>query len=110
MYVTHIIVIICSTPHFVSIYLIDFQLNTDFSSQFCVFLNVKSPSVTQRSVSQDNAFKKSKNLLPFCRKTISSYNSFTLIKNSFRFLRLRSLNSRLQYTIADGQMHAAVTP
>ena len=45
--------------------LIDFQLNTDFSSQFCMFFNVKSPSVTQRSVSQENAYKKSKNLLLF---------------------------------------------
>ena len=33
---------------------------TDFPSKFCVFL--KSPSVTQRSVSQENAFRKSKNL------------------------------------------------
>ena len=38
--------------------LIDFQLNTDFPSQFCVF-NVKSPSVSQRSVSQESAYKKS---------------------------------------------------
>ena len=37
--------------------LIDIQLNTDFPSQFCVF-TVKSPSVTQRSVSQENAYKK----------------------------------------------------
>ena len=36
--------------------LIDFQLNTDFLSQFCIF-TVKSPSVTQRSVSKENAFK-----------------------------------------------------
>ena len=36
--------------------LIDFQLNTDFPSQFCVF-TVKSSSVTQRSVSQENAKK-----------------------------------------------------
>ena len=44
-----------STFHF---NLIDFQLNTDFPSQFCVF-TVKSPSLTQRSVSQENDFKKS---------------------------------------------------
>ena len=44
--------------------LIDFQLITDFSSQFCVFFTVKSPSVTQRSVSQENAFKNSKNPSP----------------------------------------------
>ena len=35
---------------------IDFQLNTDFPFQFCVFFTVKSPSVTQRLVSQENAF------------------------------------------------------
>ena len=39
--------------------LIDFQLDTDFPSQFCVF-TVKSPSVTQRSVSQENAYKELK--------------------------------------------------
>ena len=38
--------------------LIDFQLNTDFPSQFCVF-TVKSPSFTKRSGSQENAYKKS---------------------------------------------------
>ena len=38
--------------------LIDFQLNTDFPSQFYVF-TVKSPNVTQRTVSQENAYKKS---------------------------------------------------
>ena len=39
--------------------LIDFQLNTNFPSQFCVFFVVKSTSVTQRSVSQEYAYKKS---------------------------------------------------
>ena len=50
--------------------LIDFQLNTDFPSQFCVF-TLKSRSVTQRSVSQDNAFKKSKTPSPLFRSTIA---------------------------------------
>ena len=72
--------------------LIDLQLNTDFPFQFCVF-TVKSPSVTQRSVSQENAFKQSKTLSPFLRRTIGSNNSFTLIVNNLWFLRLRSLNS-----------------
>ena len=45
--------------------LIDFQLNTDFPSQFCIFYRKITYSVTQRSVSQENAFKKSKNLSPF---------------------------------------------
>ena len=64
--------------------LIDFQLNTDFPSQFA-FFTVKLPSVTQRSVSQAYAFKKSKNT--FFRGTIDSNNSFTLIENNFRLLR-----------------------
>ena len=62
------------------------QLNTDSPSQFA-FLTAKSPSVTQRSVSQENAFKKSKHPSPFFRKTIGSNNSFTLIENNFKFLR-----------------------
>ena len=57
---------------------IDFQLYIDFPFQFCVF-TVKSPSVTQRSVSQENAYKKSLNPSPFLHKTIGSDNSFTLI-------------------------------
>ena len=70
------------------VYLVDFWLNIDFSSQFCVFFTIKSPSVTQTSVSQENAFKKSKNPSPFFpRKIIGSNNSFTLIENHFRFLR-----------------------
>ena len=62
------------------------MLNTDFPSQFCEF-TVKQPSVTQISVSQENAFKKSNNPSPFFRKTIGSNNSFTLIENNFMFLR-----------------------
>ena len=65
--------------------LIDFQLNTNFPSQFA-FFTVKSPSVTQRSVSQENAYKKSSNPSPFLHKTIGSDNSFTLIENNFKFL------------------------
>ena len=37
--------------------LIDFQLNTDFPPNFA-FFTAKLPSVTQRSVSQENAYKK----------------------------------------------------
>ena len=66
--------------------LIDFQINTDFPSQF-LFFTVKSPGVTQRSVSQENAYKKSLNPSPFLHKTIGSDNSFTLIENIFSFLR-----------------------
>ena len=45
---------------------------------------LKSPSVTQMSVSQENAWKKQK-AAGFLRKTIGSNNSFTLIANDFRF-------------------------
>ena len=46
---------------------------------FFVFLpGVKSPSVTQRSVYQENSFKKSKNPTPFWfRRTIGSSSSVT---------------------------------
>ena len=68
--------------------LFNFQLNTDFLLNFACF-TVKSPSVTQKSVSLENAYKykKSWNPLPFLHKTIGSHNSFTLIENNFRFLR-----------------------
>ena len=59
-----------------------------------MFFTVKSPSVTLRLVSQENAFKKNKNLSPFFHKTIGSNNSFTLNETDFRFLRKRSLNLR----------------
>ena len=57
-------------------YLIDFELNMDFPSQFCIFFTVKSSSVTQRSVSQENAFKKSQNQSPFFRKNIGLNSSY----------------------------------
>ena len=65
---------------------IDFQLNTDFPSKFCVF-TAKSLGVPQSLVSQENAFKKSQNLSPSFRKTIGLKNSFTLIENNVSFLR-----------------------
>ena len=38
---------------------IDFQLDKDFLSEFCVFYRKITYSVTQRSVSQENSYKKS---------------------------------------------------
>ena len=69
-------------------YIIDFQLDTDSLPNFA-FFTVKSPSVTQRSVSQENAFIKRAIIrqLFFFRKTIGSNNSFIVIENNFRFLR-----------------------
>ena len=94
---------------------ISFQLNR-FSVKYRfpfpilrVFFTVKSPSVTQRSVSQENAFKKSKTrrlfffffkfiyLFFFFRNSMGSTNSFTLIENNFRFLRYRIQGNSIAY-------------
>ena len=84
-YLPHIIFRFCS---------IDLQLNKDFLSQFCVFFfcfffyrKFKSPGVAQRSVSQENAFKKSKSPSAFFfHNTMGSNNSFTLIENNLSFV------------------------
>ena len=101
--------IICSTPHFVHL-LNQFSIKYRFPFPILVFFTVKSPSVTQRSVSRENAFKRlkeSKNPSAFLRKTIGSNYSFTLIENNFRLLRYRSLNSRLPHTMA--YVHSALS-
>ena len=63
-----------------------FSVKYRFPSPILRFFTVKSPSVTQRSVSQEYAVKKGKNQLPFFRKTLGSNNYFTLIENNFKFL------------------------
>ena len=72
----YIVVIICHTPHFVSI--------------FRVLFFVKSPSVNQRSIFQEKAFKKNKNpsLFFFVAKIIGSNNYFTLIENNFHVFKI----------------------
>ena len=57
---------------------------------------VKSPSVTDRELSQKVYFKKSNNPSPFVRKTIVSINILTLVENYEWFARKISLNSRRQ--------------
>ena len=52
-----------------------------------MFFTVKSPSVTQRLVCQEKAYKKEQKPVGFVRKTIGSNNSVTLLENNFRFLR-----------------------
>ena len=52
------------------------------------FFTVKSPGVTKRLVSEESAFKKSKNPSAFFpHKTIGSINSFIPTENKFRLLR-----------------------
>ena len=74
------------------------------------FFTVKSPSVIQRSVFQENAFKKSKNPSAFLRKAEGSNNCLTLIENNFKLFRYRSLNSKKQYTIGYGQNTSSCDP
>ena len=57
------IVILCRTSHFVSTYSI-FSYIQIFLSNFACF-TVKPHSITQKSVSRENTFKKSKNPSPF---------------------------------------------
>ena len=82
-----------SAAHNISFLLNQFSVKYGFPFPICVFYR-KTPSVTQWSVSRESAFKKSRNPSAFVRKTISSNNSFTLIKNDLWFLRYRRLNSR----------------
>ena len=61
--------------------IIDFQLNTCyFSSKFCVFYR-KSPSVSQRPVSQEIAFRKSKKLSPFFSPKAIGSNIYFVYSN-----------------------------
>ena len=76
-------VIILRTANFVSTNLI------------FAFSRAKSPSVTERAVSQENAFKKRKYSSPFLNKTIGLNNTFTLIESNFRFLRYLTVQHSL---------------
>ena len=75
---------------------------TDSLSKICVFLIVKLPRVTQKSVPQENAFKKSKKPVAFIfRKTIGSNNSFTLIENKFQLFKITKFEFKvIVYTVA----------
>ena len=82
--------------------LIDFQLNTDFSSQFCVF-TVKSPRVTQRSVSQENAYKMSKTRRLFSQNYRLEYLFYSNWKQ-FQVFKIAKLEFKVTvYTMAYGQ-------
>ena len=71
---THIIVIFVA--HHISFLPNRFSVKHKFTFPILSFFTVKSPSVTQRSVSQENAFKKSKKQSPFFRKTFFNAKIF----------------------------------
>ena len=80
------ILIICGTSHFV-FYSIDFQLNTDFTSQLCVYFIEKSPNVTERSVSQENSLKRAKTRRLFSQNYRLKYY-LTLIEKQFQVFKI----------------------
>ena len=57
-----------SAAHQICFYFIDFQLNVQIFLPNFAFFTVKSPNVTQKLVSQENAFKKSKILRNYTLK------------------------------------------
>ena len=63
------------------------------------FFTVKSPSVTQRLVSQDNAFKKSKDPSAFVRKTLGSNNPFTPIENDLKVFKIAKFEFKVDYSL-----------
>ena len=80
-----------------------------FPFPICVF-SAKSPNITQRLVSQETAFKKSKHP-PFLHKTMGSNNSFTLIESNLRFLRLSLVWIQCYSTLWPmGKMQPVVMP
>ena len=90
---THIIVIMYCMPHFVSTQSIFSCIQIPLPN--LVFFTIKLPSVTQRSVSQEIALKKSETLLPFFHKIIVSNNSFALIENKFQVFKIAKFESKV---------------
>ena len=75
-----------TTFHF---YLINFQLNTDFPSQFWDFYSKKNHIVLLKDrFLKKMLLKRAKNLSPFFHKTIGSNNSFTLKFQVFKIAKL----------------------
>ena len=52
------------------------------------FFSLKSPSVTQRSISQENAFEKSKKSIDLSCNTIGLHNPFILIENNVQVFNI----------------------
>ena len=99
-HVAYIIVVNFQIPHFVQFWVVFFFFFLVFfffffGFLFCFvlfcfvlfFFFVKSRSFTQRLVSQENAFKKNQDPVPF-RKTIGSNDPFTLIKKQFEVFKI----------------------
>ena len=79
---THLIVIICLPYTIFCVYLVDFQLDIDFPSRFCLFylkFYLKSPvALLKDRCLKKMLLKRAKSCLLF-RKAIGSNNSFILI-------------------------------
>ena len=92
-------------------YLINFQLNIDFPSQFCIFYRKLNHLALLKDRFLKKMFlKRAKTRPPFFCKTIGSNNSFTLIENNFRFLRAKfEFKVTVHYSIWE-KMYPVVTP
>ena len=96
---THLIVINHRSQHFHLLHqFCEIQMFVPFFASF----SLKSPSVTKRSVSQANAFKKGKTLRHFFAKQQALLILSFLLKQFYVF-EYRSLNSRKQYTVVYGK-------
>ena len=70
-----------------------------------MFLTIKSPGVTQRSISQENATKKAKPVA-FFSHTIGSNYSFTLIEK-----KIQGFLVKFEFKVTPkGKIHPVVTP
>ena len=67
--------------------LIDFQLNTDFPFQFCIFYRKITYRYSKIGFSRKCFEKEQKHLRLFSQNYIGSNNSFTQIENNLWFLR-----------------------
>ena len=88
------------------------QIKMQISLPNFAFCTLKSPDVTKKSVSQENAFKKSKKRRFFVCNTIGSNNSFTQIKNNFRFFKIVKFEFKVTVLLLwpMGKPHPVVTP
>ena len=67
------------------IYQIEFQLNTDFPSQFCVFLAQNHLTLLKDRLLKKMVLKRANTRRLFIIKTIDLNHSFTLIENNSGF-------------------------
>ena len=101
-----------TTAHHISFLLNWFSFEYRFLFPILHFLTVKSPSITKRLVSQENAFKKSKNpSLSFFHKTIGWNSLFYSNWKQFQVFLTAKIEFRVKkYTVAYGKTVPSCDP